>query len=192
MNFKWISLCIVSQLVQTFCYPSGDLQTTDPALGPRQIFGYNYICCMGDCKYELVGNGDPHQNYFHKQVTENINCGSAASCSVSKLTSYTISYSVNAGGAVGFITGGFAVSESWTSGESYSCTGTPGEDLCVWVNIAHTAYTVKLPSDASTACTNQPYGPLVMESPNTDNEGGGYYCVTGSACRGLGQGYWER
>lgn len=191
MNFKWISLCIVAQLAQTLCYPSGDLQTTNPALGARQIFGNNFICCMGDCVYQLVGNGDSHQNYFHKQVTENVNCGSAASCAVTKLETYTISYSVDVHGVVPFINGGFTVSESWTSGETYTCNGTPGEALCVWLKVAHTAYTIKLPSDANPSCTNQPYGPLVMESPNTDNQGGEYYCVTGSACRGLGQGYWE-
>ncbi|KAF5249676.1 hypothetical protein FANTH_4984 [Fusarium anthophilum] len=138
----------------------------------------------------LVGDGDPHQNYFHKQLSENINCASAASCSVgqSDSTSFTIGWTANSAGP-SWISGGFSVSESWTTGNSYTCNAGKGETVCIWYNIAHTAYTVQ--EWTKNTCTEGSGGtPFVMFSPNENNKGGGYYCVIGT-CRSKGEGYWD-
>ncbi|KAF5675860.1 hypothetical protein FCIRC_7232 [Fusarium circinatum] len=140
----------------------------------------------------LVGAGDPHQNYFHKQLSENINCASAASCSVgqSDSTSYTIGWTAGVSSPEGgWISGGFSVSESWTTGNSYTCNAGKGETVCIWYNIAHTAYTVQ--EWTKNTCTEGSGGtPFVMFSPNENNKGDGYYCVIGT-CRSKGEGDWD-
>ncbi|KAF9761351.1 hypothetical protein IL306_003848 [Fusarium sp. DS 682] len=166
---------------------SHEMHTRGAELEERQ-----YQCSSWVTNTRLVGNGDPHQNYFHKQLSENINCGNAQSCSVGKTDSesFTIGFTVSAGGpAATWISGGFGVSESWTTGNSYTCNGGPGETICIWYNIAHTAYTVQ---DVTTnPCTgSKESSPYVMFSPNENNSGGGYYCVVGT-CRSKGEGYWD-
>ena len=156
----------------------------------RDMFSKRWVCCDGHCVYKLVGNGDPHTDYFHKQVSDKHNCGAGGegdTCSVSYLTSYTIGYSINVGGSVGWFSGGFSVQESVTTGNTYTCNAAADETVCVWVNIPHTAYTVEKGVDDVDYCDNQPDGPLVMESPTGEMD---YYCVRGDACRNNGEGYW--
>ncbi|KAI1044192.1 hypothetical protein LB505_008607 [Fusarium chuoi] len=142
----------------------------------------------------LVGDGDPHQNYFHKQLSEVVNCGTAQSCSVgnSQSISYTIGWTATLT-PVSWISGGFSVSESWSTGNTYTCTGSAGEDVCVWYNTAHTAYTVQ--NRERDSCDvgggwESTGDPFVMYSPNESNRGGGYYCVIGT-CRAQGDNYWD-
>ena len=150
-----------------------------------------YVCCDGHCVYKLVGDGDPHTDYLHKQVSDPLSCGQGGSssdgCSVSYLKSYTIGWSVNVGGTVSWLSGGFSVQESVTTGNSYTCNAASGETVCVWANIPHIAYTVEKGVDDVDICDNQPDGPLVMESPTGDV---GYYCVYGDACQVNGFQYW--
>ncbi len=138
----------------------------------------------------LVGNGNPHQNGLHKQVSEPIQCSSDAGCSVSHLTSYTIGYSASATIAQ-WIGGGFSVSESFTTGNTYTCNGNPGDTVCVWVNLAHTAYTVQNFNSGECTPDPGPGTPFVLKSPNKNNAGGDYYCVIGSGCGTNGQSYWD-
>ncbi|KAF4994522.1 hypothetical protein FGRMN_5731 [Fusarium graminum] len=139
-----------------------------------------------------VGDGDPHQNYFHKQLSEVMSCGSANSCSVSdsQSKSFTIGWTATANPAE-WISGGFSVTLSWTTGNSYSCSGGAGESVCIWYKTAHTAYTVRnrqmdtcIPEEANDS------DPFIIFSPNEANRGGGYYCVVGT-CRAQGDGYWD-
>lgn len=119
-----------------------------------------------------------------------MSCGSAATCSVgeSNSKSRTVGWSASAS-AAGWISAGFDVSTTWTTGATYSCGGLPGETICVWYNTAHTAYTVA--NQQYNACQTLDPGPsFVMYSPNTANSGGGYYCVVG-ACRSQGSAYWD-
>ncbi|KAF5975483.1 hypothetical protein FCOIX_7669 [Fusarium coicis] len=166
---------------------SHEMHSRGGELEKRQTF-----CSGWFTRTTLVGDGDPHQNYFHKQLSENINCANAASCSVGQTdsTSYTIGWTAGAsspGG--GWISGGFSVSESWTTGNSYTCNAGKGETVCIWYNIAHTAYTVQ--EYTKNTCTEGKGGtPYVMYSPNENNKGGGYYCVIGT-CRSKGEGYWD-
>jgi hypothetical protein len=136
----------------------------------------------------LDGDGDPHQNYYHMQVTNNLACGDGT-CSMSKINTHTVGYSVN-GGISQWISGGFSVEESFTTGESELCSGEAGETLCIWVSIAHTAYTAyDRDSTPGPDCLER--GPSrVIKSPNADMVGSKYYCVR-NACRAETQGYWN-
>lgn len=71
----------------------------------------------------LVGNGNPHQNYYTNQLSQNMECGTPESCTVGQLqsVSYTIGWTA-AATAWEWLTGGFAVSVSWTTGDSYTPT----------------------------------------------------------------------
>jgi hypothetical protein len=117
-------------------------------------------------------------------------CASDSSCSVSQLTTYTVGYTESATLAQ-WIGGGFSVSESFTTGNTYSCNGNAGDTVCVWVNLAHTAYQVRN-YYAGQCPNNHGYGPdITLQSPNNNNAGGEYYCVTGSGCGTNGQQYWD-
>ncbi|EEA19900.1 conserved hypothetical protein [Talaromyces marneffei ATCC 18224] len=160
-----------------------DLSSSRPALDERQ-------CGFWSDASQIVGDGNPHQNYYANQLSENMNCG-VRSCSVGQTqsVSYTIGWTASAA-ASQWLTGGFSVSASWTTGNSYNCNGNPGDTVCVWYNTAHTAYTCE--NGMYNTCTgfsgNGDH--FVMFSPNAGNVGGGYYCVIGT-CRSQGEGYWN-
>jgi hypothetical protein len=137
-----------------------------------------------------VGDGNPHQNYFYIQVSETNTCSGGSDCSVAHTTSETIGWTASMGGAQ-WISGGFAVSESWTIGNSYSCSAHPGETVCVWHKVAHTAYTVQNVFVGSTCLGTEDTSDYILFSPNTNNVGGGYYCVVGS-CRNYMDSYWVK
>ncbi|KAF5011964.1 hypothetical protein FDECE_1970 [Fusarium decemcellulare] len=153
-----------------------------------------YQCSGWTTSTTLVGNGDPHQNYYHKQLSETISCSNAVSCSVgqTETTSFSIGFSVSLGDGPkgGWISGGFDVSKSWSTGNTYTCTGGPGETVCIWYNTAHTAYTVQ-DTDHNPCSDPVTHDPYVMFSPNARNQGGGYYCVIGT-CRSKGEAYWDK
>ncbi|CAL5868549.1 uncharacterized protein PFLUO_LOCUS2776 [Penicillium psychrofluorescens] len=158
-----------------------------PMLHKRQT-----ACGQWSSDTQVVGDGDPHQNYLHTQLSENVNCGEATSCTVgqSESISYTIGWSATAT-AFQWLTGGFAVSVTWTTGDTYSCTGSSNDTVCVWYNTAHTAYTVQ--NGAYNDCTgfSPSGGTFIMRSPNSNNEGGGYNCIIGSSCTNQGADYWD-
>jgi hypothetical protein len=88
--------------------------------------------------------------------------------------------------------GGFDVSVSWTTGNNYGCDAGKGNTVCVWYNTAHTAYTVE--NGMLNDCTGfqSTGGSLIMFSPNSNNAGCGYYCVSGAQyCRNQGAAYWD-
>jgi hypothetical protein len=139
----------------------------------------------------LEGNGNPAKWVFHKQVTETLTCASA-DCSVSSTNSHTIGWSASVGFSPPWTSGGFSVSESWSWGSSYTCGAKPGQTVCVWYAIAHTAYWARQYWGSTTGkdICNNPSDPFVIWSPNINNAGGGYYCVIGT-CRNNNDGYWE-
>ncbi|EHA24750.1 hypothetical protein ASPNIDRAFT_40671 [Aspergillus niger ATCC 1015] len=96
------------------------------------------------------------------------------------------------GHASQWISGGFAVQASWTTGLDYQCTASSHQTVCIWYNTAHTAYTAQ--NGLYNVCTgfnpNNDAG-FVMFSPNQNNKGGGFYCVIGT-CRSQGQNYWDK
>lgn len=121
-------------------------------------------------------------------------CGAALQCTVgySETKGITITWSVDSDfTSEGWISAGFAVAKSWNTGTDYHCTGGTGDTVCVWYNVAHTAYTVR--NAFKDLCTykqsfSQPY---IISSPNSENDDGGRYCVVG-ACRHKNANYWDR
>jgi hypothetical protein len=62
----------------------------------------------------------------------------ADGCAVAHAESHTFEYSVNGGLNLGnFFSGGFAVTQSFTSGNTYECQAKPGTSVCVWIELAH-------------------------------------------------------
>lgn len=135
----------------------------------------------------LVGDGDPHQNYLHVQATDTIDCGEAV-CSVSALSSHTIGWTATIEDPFEWISGSFAVMESYTTGGTYTCQGNPGQSICVIRAVAHTAYTVQDTTGGTDCGAGSPS--YVMKSPNTNDEGYVYICKT-SECGSNGDQYWD-
>ena len=100
-------------------------------------------CPSQGSRIDLVGDGDPHQNYWNEQLSEVQTCSQTSGCSVGQAQSYTVSVSFSVSAAAtktwGFIDFGFGVSESWGTVSSYTCNGNPSEKICIWHNTAHTA-----------------------------------------------------
>ena len=91
---------------------------------------------------ELEGNGNPHQNYLHQQISEIITCDQDAGCSAGEsiTESFSVSWSFGIGKKVTeWISGGFSVQESWSTGNNYVCQGAASDTVCIWYNTAHTA-----------------------------------------------------
>ncbi|CAO2653056.1 Nn.00g024670.m01.CDS01 [Neocucurbitaria sp. VM-36] len=130
--------------------------------------------CYDQTGTAQIGDGDPHQNYHHKQLSEVTNCGAAPSCSAGYevFKSYTIGWTAGIS-ADSWISAGFEVQESWKTGNEYTCYGASGDDVCIWYNTAHTAYTVH--NWAQNTCNGGPKrysDPFVMKPPNKANRGG--------------------
>lgn len=143
---------------------------------------------------QLIGDGNPHQNFVFKQVSGTTDCTGNPSGSASITDSQSVTWTVSVGFTSDFITGGFSVSESVSTGSTnaFGCTtgsGTIQGDLCVFERIQTTAYTVNLhtctTSCGGTSCGDT--GSWVMTSPNS-NQGGCFYdnVQLGLPCNGLG------
>ncbi|KAI1812785.1 hypothetical protein GGS20DRAFT_587134 [Poronia punctata] len=142
---------------------------------------------------ELSGDGSPRDRFLHKQLSQTITCDQENGCSVGRQESesFTIGFSITSGSDITeWISGGFSVSESWTTGNSYTCNGGAGDTVCIWQSVAHTAYKVR--NGSYNSCTGfEPSGDEIeISSPNEDNRGGGFYCVVGT-CRSQGDEYWD-
>lgn len=80
---------------------------------------------------------------------EPVSCDAAQTCSTAyqTTTSFTVQFTVGIGKAVTeWITGGFAVSEQWTTGNTYTCAGGSGDTVCTWY-VNTELRTFKLPPD---------------------------------------------
>ncbi|KAK7415579.1 hypothetical protein QQZ08_012295 [Neonectria magnoliae] len=125
---------------------------------------------------------------------ENIFWGSSPPCAAGceQSESYTIGFSVS-GDITSWLSGGFDPQKFWETGNSYTCYGAVGDTVCVWYNMAHTAYTVRSIVTQQQPCSNSVEtvsDPVVIKSPNSNNRGGGYYCAIGT-CRAEGDAYWD-
>ncbi|KAL1963822.1 hypothetical protein VTN77DRAFT_7753 [Rasamsonia byssochlamydoides] len=139
----------------------------------------------------LVGDGNPSQDFYNTQVTDNLVCDGESTYSISHFNSKAIRWTASADvNVTEWLSGGFDVQEAYETGSQYyQCDGNPGETICVWMNVAHTTYTVQnwqQDCDGPDGPVGKPY---IIWSPNTDNVGGGPYCVTGS-CRGINASSW--
>lgn len=89
-----------------------------------------------------------------------------------------------------WVSGGFNVQESWSQTQSISCScDTPGDVMCLWHRLDHTAYTVYTEESCPMAGTKKS-DPFVIRSPNSDDYDNGFYCVIGT-CRNKGDSYWD-
>ena len=141
----------------------------------------------GPCRYEKADD-DTQDVFFHSQVTKPIACGTAASCQATRLEQHTFEYSVEGGGNVPWVSAGFAVTQAWTSGQEYQCGADMGDRVCVWVRVNYLEYHVK---PVGGLCNPDVIDRGVVTMRSVKNDQDNYYCVTGSACRTLGEGYWE-
>jgi hypothetical protein len=85
-------------------------------------------------------------NICTDKTQETIDCGPSSGCSVgrSDSESRTVSATFNLNGpAKTWGSMNFGVSQSWSTGNAYTCNGVQNETVCVWYNVAHT--TCKLP-----------------------------------------------
>ena len=127
----------------------------------------------------MVGNGDPHQNPWNVQVSDPMQCPSHIGCSIGHGISHTVGWQANVGIVHQWLSGGFAVQKSVSTGNTYTCPGNAGQYLAVWRKVGTTAYTVQ--NANFNACTgNHPTGGrYIIWSPNAGNRGSYYYCVYG-------------
>ncbi|CAK4031393.1 Hypothetical predicted protein [Lecanosticta acicola] len=167
------------------------LPGNDTTLKERQ-----FECAAWSRVLEAVGDGDPHQVWFDKQVSETVTCSpdpeDDCQSGVGKEWSVTLEADLGLASEESWINGGFSVAYTWGSSSSEVCgSHSAGRNVCIWYSQAFTAYTVQ--AFESNACTGRRKvgDPFVITSPNKDNVGGeGFYCVVGT-CRTNGQGYWH-
>ncbi|KFZ06545.1 hypothetical protein V501_07314 [Pseudogymnoascus sp. VKM F-4519 (FW-2642)] len=163
--------------------PKANVRGTSGANGPPD--------CSWHSDVVLIGNGDPHQNYLHTQLSIPIRCGGADSCNVGE--SNAISYSVNysfGGNFFGWASGGFSVTKTVMTGNQHGCVGHKGQTVCIWKNTAHTAYSVR--ERQRSRCDPTQFGDrYVLVSPNDHTVGSYYYCVVGS-CQNQGNSWMDR
>ncbi|CAK1358725.1 hypothetical protein CB0940_06712 [Cercospora beticola] len=171
-------------LVASFTFvaglPSGEPQSL-PSIFERQGAGRRST--------ELVGNGNPHQNFKNVQITGTLRCDSAETCTKVHAEGESVNVGFEAGVTpVSWINGGFSVSKSFSTEQASECQAVRGQAVCVWQRIAYTAYTVRNVRCSTNGCfkDGEPY---VIKSPNKGQTED--YCVV-NACRGIGQGYWEK
>ncbi|KAJ0415586.1 hypothetical protein BJY00DRAFT_317641 [Aspergillus carlsbadensis] len=123
-NSEYFSYEEIQRLANTaFDFEAHDSPLHEPQTNP---------CSIRSESTGLVGNGDPHQNYCYTQISENIACGTAPSCSFGyqKTKSFIIGWSTSSAYAP-WIFGGLAVAKSWSTGNSYTCSGAPTTRWCV-------------------------------------------------------------
>ena len=141
------------------------------------------------CVSTLSGNGDPHKDYLHKQVSDVIQCA-GSTCSVTGITGtqeFTIKSGDTSQGQPIFTDGGLGAKESYNIINNYSCQADGNDKVCVWVNIEHIGYTINGMSNDGGSCHASGEGSIVIDAPTGEAT---YYCVFGDSCRNLGDAYW--
>ncbi|ROT34455.1 hypothetical protein SODALDRAFT_286059 [Sodiomyces alkalinus F11] len=136
--------------------------------------------CAVYAEVRRVGNGNPHQNPWHIQLGEPMQCPSHVGCSTYHTTSRSFSIGWQANAGVEWINGGFSVVKTAETGNSYVCNGNANDFFAVWKNQGTTAYTVRngifsVCSGNWAASSNN----IIIWSPNSQNRRGYYYCVYG-------------
>ena len=132
---------------------------------------------------DKVGNGNPHQNFIFKQISGTTDCTNNPSGGAAITNSLTVGWSISGGLAADFLSGGFDVSRSVTTGStnSFGCKTNKGAhkgSLCVFARIQVTAFTVESARCPVNSCIgiqcpkNMPRG--VMYTPNSV-QGSCYY-----------------
>lgn len=156
--------------------------TTDTGLEKRAAY-----CVLRE------GDGNPHQNPRHTQISRTGTCGNAG-CSVSltagNTETYESTWSLNPPSY--WINAGFTVEKSIMQSEAFTCNGNPHETICIWSVVGTTAYTVgNYDRGSFDTCGALAYTSIIF-SPNECNNTPNYYCVAGASnCRTLNQFYYD-
>ncbi|KAK4196097.1 hypothetical protein QBC40DRAFT_258325 [Triangularia verruculosa] len=160
----------------TFEVPSNATNDTE---GLSDLERRQRVCEIVITDTVRVGDGNPHQNPLNIQVSIPLDCNKNKECTVGYQHQQTfgIGWSVSASIA-GWISGGFAVEKSTSTGMYAECGGEEGDYIAVWMSVGQTAYTVQDRRRPNCGVTN--YGPSrIVWSPNKNNRNSYYYCVTG-------------
>lgn len=125
---------------------------------------------------QRVGDGNPHQNFVYKQVSGTTDCTDNPGGGASINNGQSVTWSASISGTVGFITGGFDVAVSTSTGytNSFGCLTTGGGShkgsLCVFERIQLTAFTANARNcQVGTCHPNKcdPWSPnVVIYAPN--------------------------
>ncbi|KAF5692796.1 hypothetical protein FGLOB1_14482 [Fusarium globosum] len=95
-------------------------------------------------------------------------------------------------GQLGGATFGFSVTNAWSTGNSHICGGNPGDRVCVWYKVAHTAYTVRKEIGGKKRGKCKMHDKQdVVAAPNIGNNGGGFICKHNNECKSMGERYWD-
>ncbi|KAF5977250.1 hypothetical protein FBULB1_6622 [Fusarium bulbicola] len=104
--------------------------------------------CKKNSFAKLDGTGWPHPRFLYKQVSDVIQCDKNRECCTGHDKSYTFAFGIMKSIAIGVSakdimsvthTSGYSMTDSWSTGNSYVCHGKPGDRVCVWYKVAHTA-----------------------------------------------------
>ncbi|KAF2867077.1 hypothetical protein BDV95DRAFT_610960 [Massariosphaeria phaeospora] len=140
----------------------------------------------------MVGDGAPKKWTFWKQLSDPVHCNEGT-CHVShqSQTSFTVGFSAS-GQVNRWISAGFNVESTFSTGTSEECDGERNEVVCVWSFKHYYTYSVKnieYPMDPR--CGRLTEGPTVrMDSPLAGTKGRGYGCYRGNDCKDLGETAW--
>ena len=179
MQFTTTSLATLLLALTAAASPIGD----DVVMSSRDAPNKK-IPCVTTSSRKTVGKGDgnPHQNFVFKQVSGTTDCTDNPSGSASITNSQSVTYTESINAAVDFITLGFSVAESTSTGytNAFGCGlgngATLSGDLCVFERIQVTAYTVNAQECFSSSCgaswcSSPSNEDVVIYAPNKDQPG---------------------
>lgn len=87
---------------------------------------------------ELVGDGDPHQVIWQKQISTTFNCG-GSTCVISDWQQHSFGIRAQLPEDTTWITGGLHVTDYVNTGiYTGECKADPGHSVCIYADIYHT------------------------------------------------------
>ncbi|KAF2261992.1 hypothetical protein CC78DRAFT_535228 [Lojkania enalia] len=172
------------------------INITKAELRARQFDPFDPPNCA-DRVYETatVGNGSPKDWTRWKQISQPIWCnGGQCMAGISTSTSYTLGFDASMP-LNRWVTGGFSVSASYSTGNNYECTGDSEKGhkkVCIWAYKGHTAYTVKnIDYPMNPRCGGKSESrDIRVTSPLSDEHVKGYWCGYNEDCHDMGYEEW--
>jgi hypothetical protein len=139
-------------------------------------------------KVVKVGDGSPHPSCRILQVSGTNNCTSGT-CSVEHSVSKTVGWELALQGSGTYAALGFAVSESYTTGNAYSCDGAENQLTCVHALVTYTDYTAK-EEHVGGLCPILHATPYVIYAPTKAGQGN-FACARNADCHAMGWEQWN-
>ncbi|EKJ77011.1 hypothetical protein FPSE_02886 [Fusarium pseudograminearum CS3096] len=170
---------------------NGDDRDENDTLDQRRSLGRRQGCQTGIAQIQWPGvSRNPRKWRRHQQLTPSLDCRSAATCTTSVISSRTITHSASVGAAK-FISAGYSVGISQTSGFSLSCTANRNQRVCVKHWPRYQQYDVRRQAVlCGRTLTDERYN---IRAPLKDQQRHStHYCATGTNnCRSDGWLHWE-